>query len=346
MKLFLKYTAIISALTLIFLTFSGCTAKPAEGSTFAMGSLVTSKIYTKDKEKAAEIIGVINDAVSTADKALSDTNPDSDIYRLNHDGKIFTSEFLINAMMDTVMTCNILERSVDISIGKISSLWGFNTESPSLPDDAEIKKHTENADIEQIFIDEKLKKIEIPDTIALDMGAFGKGIACDLIFDSIKSYGKPVLVSFGGTVFACGAGPKDGKWTVAIRDPLGDSSSVFAVMSLSPIDPKGAVFVSTSGCYEKNFTQNNVTYHHIIDPKTGYPVENNLLGVTVITASGLDADALSTACFVNGYNEETLACLKNFSAEAVFIFKDKTYAYTEGLKDCFTLKENTYSEMK
>ncbi len=346
MKFFVKYTSVVTALALIFLTFSSCTTEPAEGSAFAMGSLVTSKVYTKDSDKAAEILGIINEAAAAADKALSDTDPECEIYKLNHDGKVFGSDFLIKTMTDTVMICNMLERKVDISIGKISSLWGFNTDNPSLPDDEEIQKHIENVDIEQIFIDEQLKKIEIPDSIAIDMGAFGKGAACDLIYDSIRYYSTPVLVSFGGTVFAYGAGPSDGKWKIAIRDPLGDSSSVFAVLNLSPLDPKGAVFVSTSGSYEKYFTENSVTYHHILDPKTGYPVENDLLSVTVVTATGIDADALSTACFVNGYNEETLQTLETFCADAVFIFKDKTYTYTDGLADCFTIKDKSYTEKK
>lgn len=344
MKSFIRYTAVLTALALIFLTFSGCAGSYKEGSSFAMGSLITSKVYSSDDETAAEIIDKINSSAAEADKALSSTDPEGEIFILNRDGKVFASDFLLETMMDTIMVCNILERKADVSIGKVSSLWGFNTEAPSLPDKEEIAEHTANIDIEKILVDEALQKISITDDIALDMGAFGKGAACDLIFDNIRNYGRAAIISFGGTILAIGNGPSDGKWKIAIRDPLGDANAVFAAISVSPITPKGAVFVSTSGNYEKNFTENGVTYHHILDPETGYPADNDLLGVTIVASSGLNADALSTACYVNGYNEDTLSFLKAFSAEAVFIFNDKTYTYTDGLADVFEITNKEYSK--
>ncbi len=338
----IRFIAIISVLTLIFLTFSACGGTYKENSSFAMGSLITSKVYTDDEETAAEVFELINESAAKADKALSNTDEEAEIYKLNKDGKVFASDYLESVLMDTIMLCNILERKVDISLGNITKLWGFNTETPSLPDKEEIEKQLKNIDIEKIKIDEALGKITIPEDISLDMGAFGKGAACDLIFDKTESFGTPLLVSFGGTIFAYGKGPSDGKWKIAVRDPLGDASSYFATLNLSPLDPKYAVFVSTSGSYEKTFTENSVSYHHIIDPETGYPADNDLVSVTVVANSGLNADALSTACFVNGYNEETLMFLESFSAEAVFVFKDKTYSYTDGIEDCFKINNKEY----
>lgn len=343
-KTVFRCTAIISVLTLIFLTFSACGESCKENSSFAMGSLITSKVYTDNDETANEIFDLINKSAAAADKALSNTDSKAEIYTLNKDGKVFASDYLKSVLMDTILLCNTLERKVDISLGNVTSLWGFNTETPSLPDDEEIQKQLGNVDIEKILIDDNLGKITISEDISLDLGAFGKGAACDLIFDEINSFGEPALVSFGGTIFAYGAGPSDGKWKIAIRDPFSDISSYFATLSLSPLDPKYAVFVSTSGSYEKTFTENSVTYHHIIDPETGYPVDNDLVSVTVIAHSGLNADALSTACFVNGYNEETLEFLNSFSAEAVFVFRDKTYLYTDGLEDCFKLTAKEYEK--
>ena len=101
-------------------------------------------------------------------------------------------------------------------------------------------------------------------------------------------------------------------------------------------------FISTSGDYEKYFEQDGKRYHHIIDPSTGYPSEGDLTSVTVISDSGLESDALSTACFVLGY-KKSLGLLNQYNAEAVFIFKDKTVAVTDGIKKSFEIKNSDYT---
>ncbi len=340
----LRYISVICALSLIFLTFTSCAPQFKESSSFAMGSLITSKVYTDDEKTADEICEIINSSAAKVDKALSATDPESEISKLNKEKKIFPSEYLISVMKDTILLCNILERDVDISMGNVTALWGFATDSPAVPSDEDIKINLENRNIEKIAIDEALGKITIHDSISLDMGAFGKGAACDLIYENISSYKTPAIVSFGGTVMAYEKGPSDGKWKIAIRDPFADASSYFATLSLSTETSKHAVFVSTSGNYEKTFTQDGTAYHHILDPETGYPVENDLVSVTVISSSGLQADALSTACYIGGYNEETLKTLESFFAEAVFVFKDKTYAYTDGLEDSIIINNKDYKE--
>ncbi len=337
-----KCILILSALALIILTFASCSPGYKESSSFAMGSLITSKVYSDDEDTADKIAKTIQASAAQADKSLSATDPEAEISLLNKNKKLFASDYLISVMKDTILTCNTLERNVDITLGNVTSLWGFATETPRLPSADEISRELKNRDIEKIAIDETLGKITINKDISLDLGAFGKGAACDHIYDNIKAYNTPVIVSFGGTVMAYKSGPSGGKWKVAVRDPFGDASSYFATLSLSPTTSKHAVFVSTSGNYEKTFTENGRTYHHILDPETGYPVENDLASVTVISSSGLQADALSTACYIGGYNEDTLKTLDSFFAEAVFVFKDKTYAYTDGLEGCIDISNKEY----
>lgn len=334
----------ISVLSLIFLTFSSCAPTYKENSSFAMGSYISSKVYTDDDEEAQKLFDAINAAAAQADKALSATEPEAEIYELNTQGKVFASDYLIKVINDTLLYSEIFDNKADPTLGKITSLWGFDTDSPSLPEKADIEKYLSSTGVEKIEIDEKLGKVTIPEDTAVDLGAFGKGAACDLMFDNIRYFGKSAIVSFGGTVFAFGDGPSDGRWKVAIRDPFGDASSYFATLSLSSLAPQNAVFVSTSGSYEKTFTEGDTTYHHILDPKTGYPVDNELVSVTIIASSGLLADALSTACFVNGYNEETVNYIESSFAEAVFIFGDKTYLYTDGLEGRFTLNSDGYTK--
>lgn len=101
-------------------------------------------------------------------------------------------------------------------------------------------------------------------------------------------------------------------------------------------------FVSTSGLYEKYFEQDGKLYHHILDPGTGYPVDNDLVSVTVVCDSGALSDMLSTACFVLGW-EGSQELLTHYNAGAVFIYKNKDVAVTENLKDRLTITAGDYA---
>ncbi len=342
-KKIIKISALICAFTVIISAFTSCTDAVTEKTSFAMGSVLTAKIYTEDTEKGEEIFSIINNAAADAELALSNTQENAEIYILNNEKKIYASDYLRSVLMDTVLLCNVLNRKTDITIGRVTKLWGFSSDSPSVPESEELQKELANADIEKILIDDNSNKITIEEDIELDLGAFGKGAACDAAFEAAELYYTPFIMTLGGTVLAYGKGPSDGKWTIGIRDPFGDANSYFATLSLTPAAPKNAAFVSTSGSYEKTFTENGKTYHHIIDTKTGYPVETDLVSVTVVANSGLNADALSTFCFINGLNEATLTTLKSFDADAVFVFNDKTYYVTDGLKDSLKITDSDFT---
>ena len=339
-----RLTALLLVAVIILLSFSGCkNEKYTEGTSFAMGSVLTAKIYTDDEDKGKELLSLVTDAVNMADRSLSATDPESEISELNETGIIYASDFLKEVLKDSILLCNVTERKLNITMGNVTRLWGFSTESPSLPSDEDIKKELNAVDIEKILIDPNNSKVTLEDDVSIDLGAFGKGAACDAVLDAVYLHYIPLTVSLGGTVLVCGNGPSDGKWTVGIRDPFKDMNSCFGKITVSGKAPFNASFISTSGSYEKTFTENDKTYHHILDPKTGYPVENELISVTVVAHSGLIADALSTFCFIGGLNEDTLQTLSSFYAEAVFVMKDKTYYITDGLKEAFEPLSSEYT---
>ena len=123
---------------------------------------------------------------------------------------------------------------------------------------------------------------------------------------------------------------------MGIRDPFSESSAEsFASLTLP------ACCVSTSGSYERYFERDGVRYHHILDPKTGYPAESGLVSVTVVCDDGFLSDALSTACFVLGY-EKSLPLLEKYGARAVFVFNDKSVRVTGSLADSFELEKDGF----
>lgn len=216
-------------------------------------------------------------------------------------------------------------------LGRLSDLWGFGTGNERVPDESEISSVLLGTN-EPIEINGK--KVKIPLNTVLDLGAVGKGIACDEAKKLLeKSDVKSAVISVGGSVLLYGEGER---FSVGIRDPFSQSGTdCFATLSLS------GCCVSTSGSYERYFESDGVTYHHILNPKTGKPADSGLVSVTVVCEDGFLSDALSTACFVLGY-EDSLPLLKKYNARAVFVTADKKVMVTDGLEDSFNLEKDGF----
>ena len=150
------------------------------------------------------------------------------------------------------------------------------------------------------------------------------------------------IVSLGGNVQALGNKPDGTKWRVAVEDPFSEEGDSYA--GILEITDQAVI---TSGAYERYFEQDGKRYHHIIDPATGYPAENGLASVTVVSQDGALADALSTALFVMG-KDKALAYWKEHADEfnVILIEDNKDMTITEGLQDCFSSQNPFLVEKK
>lgn len=187
---------------------------------------------------------------------------------------------------------------------------------------------------------EAVSYIYIEDQCTLDLGAVGKGIACDVAQNYLKQQKEVsgAVIAVGGSILLYGSKPDGSNWNVAVQNPRGQDGEAMGVLSLS-----GITNVSTSGDYEKYFMQDGKRYHHILDPSTGYPAESGLISVTVVSDNGLLSDGLSTACFVLG-KEKGQKLLETYGAEGIFIDQNKKVTVTKGLKDKFTILNEEYTE--
>ena len=188
--------------------------------------------------------------------------------------------------------------------------------------------------------DEAVSSIYIEDQCTLDLGAVGKGIACDVAQNYLKQQKEVsgAVIAVGGSILLYGSKTDGTNWNVAVQNPRGQDGEAMGVLSLP-----GTTNVSTSGDYEKYFMQNGKRYHHILDPSTGYPAESGLISVTVVSDNGLLSDGLSTACFVLG-KEKGQKLLETYGAEGIFIDQNKKVTVTKGLKDKFTILNEEYTE--
>lgn len=294
----------------------------------AMGTVVTAKITGKNSDDVEEEIHQTINGIETA--CLSWRIEGSDIYRINESSGKFVS--VSKDTVDWIAQCiDVSERSkgaFDITVGKVTQLWNFDGESNTVPEEDKITDALEYVDYTQMLFDNT--EIKAAKNQFIDLGAVGKGIACDRAKTILENYNiKNAVISVGGSVLVYGK-----KATVGVINPEDDTKYIGTIKLKDKC-------VSTSGDYERYFEKDGKLYHHIIDPSTGYPVENDLRSVTVICDSGLLSDALSTACFVMGY-KSSLGLLNQYSAEAIYIFKDKSVAVTDGIKKDFEITDSGF----
>lgn len=262
---------------------------------------------------------ILNEALSICEnyeKLFSRTKEESDIYKINN------SEDFVEVNKETLLLIKkaieysvLTEGKFDITVCPVSSLYDFG--SASLPDSSKIKENLKKVDYKKIEINGN--KVKLMDGM-IDLGGIAKGYIADKTIEFLKGKGvKRANVNIGGNVYIYG----DNEAKIGIRKPFGQE------IIASVISDEGT-FV-TSGIYERYIEKDGKIYHHILDTKTGYGVENNLASVTVIGESSADADALSTVCMLSGLDKGMEIIENKQNTEAVFILKDGSIKLSSGL---------------
>lgn len=305
--------------------------KNAAANFIAMNTTVSLNVTGFNSEEAAEKIKL--ETVRLDEKLLSRTNTSAEIHAVNN-GKTEVSDELAKILADLKQIEKDSSGAFCIGLGALSDLWGIGTDSARVPTQAEMDAAIANADSWSI----DGNTVYLPEGVRLDLGAVGKGIACDYAHDILTDHRcKEAMVAVGGSIMLDTSDPK-AVYKVGIRDPLGEVNEHCAVLNVS------SACVSTSGNYERYFEdENGKRYHHIFDPATGYPADSGLLSVTVVTQHGYVSDALSTACFVLGI-EKSLPLLEKYNADAVFITADKEIitTYGEAERETVTVANDEY----
>lgn len=331
--------------------------------TFAMGSYVRQTAWGPGGKAAME---AASQAAAELENRIS-WRREGDIAKMNSQagGEPVTVDesTAIGELLDELL--ELCERSggaLDITIGPVSRLWDFDGE-PRVPGEDELKEalalvgHTKlSMESEEYMYGEDRADGSHMDCLgtryrvslkepgmALDLGAVGKGAACDAAAASYRQAGvRGAVAAVGGSVGLYGEKPGGKAFRVSVRDPKGDQAGSLGVLEL----PGG--YVSTSGSYEKYFEQNGERYHHILDPRTGYPAESGLVSVTVWCPPDMDwewpgalSDGLATACFVLGL-EDGQKLLEGYGAEGIFITGGGAVAVTPGLEGRFSLTASGY----
>lgn len=351
------YLILCTVLVCPMLLFTGCGNitdadtsttgnEPISISSIKLNTAVQITIYdSQDKT-------LLDDCLALCDKyelVFSRTNEKSELYKLNHRKDTSdkdpntdrqTTPYPVSGTADTWHISEDLaallseglditresDGAFDIAIAPLTSLWDFTAEDPKVPDDAAIQKALPLCSSDGVTIDGQ--DITLPsDDIQFDVGAIAKGYIADRLKDFLVKKGvKSAIINLGGNVLCIGSKPDGTPFKVGIQKPFADRNETEAVMDIT-----GKSVVS-SGIYERCFKQDGKLYHHILNPQTGYPYDNGLISVTIISDQSVDGDALSTTCFALGL-EDGLKFAEKKGVQAVFITEDYELHYTDGFRD-------------
>lgn len=308
---------IIPILLCIFL-LTGCKTQETVIQGFSMDASYRIKAEGISENQENKI----KDYLHQIDSIMNAYRDDSLISKLNS-----TKTFTVSNAKDTILF-DLLQKilphcndTFDISIRPVSKLWDFKSENPMVPDEAQLSENLKSVGYQNIVISDDA--IQLNNNAEIELGAVAKGYVCDQVAKMLSD--KNALIDIGGTVKTVGK-----EITAGVKSP--DYDGLLCSFAL----PNGSA-VSTSGSYERNFILNDQLYHHILDPKTGYPVESNLVSVTVICDSALEADILSTTLFL----ENSFRIPE--SAEVIYVTKDHSVYVSSGISD-FKLLNDTYQK--
>lgn len=295
---------------------------------FAMDTYMTVTAYGAHADEAVE---KAENEIMRLDALLSARDEASETAKLNQAGKGILSEDAFFLLKRSLELYEDTEGAFDIAIYPIMQAWGFPTGEHRVPQKKDLEKLLPLADPSQIICDEENRNISfVREGMEIDFGGIAKGYTSGRVMEIYQECGiTSGIVNLGGNVQVLGRKPDQSLWKVAVQSPEEDGSYL-GVLSIENCA------VITSGGYERYFEQDGTIYHHIIDPATGYPAENGLVSVTVVSEDGTLADALSTSLFVMG-KDKAVEYWQAHSGEfeAVLLDENGTIYVTDGISDHF-----------
>ncbi|HET6516011.1 MAG TPA: FAD:protein FMN transferase [Thermodesulfovibrionales bacterium] len=325
----IKITVIVMAL-LLFVLLASCSSgkKMYKETHVSLYTVVTVTVYADSQQKATAAIDNAFNELDRLGKLLNFYSDDSEVAKINHSAGIRpvkVSEDTIRVIKKALYISRVTDGAFDITIGPIVKLWDF--EKHILPDEKDIKARLHLINYRDVVIDEKNSTVFLKKKgMAVDLGGIAKGYAADRAVEILKQNRiTEGIIAVGGEVKPFGKKPGGGAWRVGIKNPdrRDEENDVFAIVNL---DDKA---ISTSGGYEKFFVKEGKTYHHILDPKTGYPV----YGCKSVSIIAKDApDGFPTGIFVLG-PQKGIAVVKRLGIDAVIMDKDGNIIVTDGIRD-------------
>jgi thiamine biosynthesis lipoprotein len=318
---------------------ASCTQQVSSQAEFVLCTVCSVTLYN-NKNKQENVYHNVFTRLREIENLMSVNISTSDVSRINAAAGITSvqvHEDVFNVIERAVFFAELSDGAFDPTIGPLVSLWGINSDHPEVPPYEAIRRTVPLINWRLIELDKQTNSVFLKrQFMALDLGAIAKGYAADTAAAIIKNAGiKRAVIDLGGNVVIIGEKKDASPWRIGIQKPNAQRGEYIGIIHV----PKEATVV-TSGVYERFFELQGIRYHHIFSPSSGYPVYNGLVSVTIITSDSMDADALSTAVFVLGYEKGEMLINNLPDVSAIFIFEDNSVRVTSGIE--FTLTDKSF----
>ena len=309
-----------------------------ERTKILMDTLVRIEAFDKNGEKAQEALEAAFSEIERLSSIFSHHMPESEVSGLNRSAgerPRSVSEELYTVLQRSIHFSKSMGGAFDVTVGVVSQLWDFTGEEPRVPRRHVLEEKLRSVDYGQIVVEDGPRVGLRDSTMAVDLGGVAKGYAVDRAVAVLKEKGiTRAIVEAGGDIGLLGSKPKGQPWHIGVQHPR-DIQSLVAVIKVD----SGSV--ATSGDYERFFVQDGQRYHHILDPKTGWP-SRSCISVTVLSQQAMDADILATGVFVLG-PEKGLTFIEDLEGIEGLIFYEKEgrleHVVSHGLRDRVTFRQ-------
>ncbi len=318
------------AIYILTLTLCGCSAHkdntPYSRSGIYYDTIISVTLYGTEQSRANTILDECMTLCEHYEKLFDPDISTSDIAKINSSGSkpVKVDPDTIKCLQEALRYSEISNGKFDITIKPVSDLWDFHGESNIIPSSAAIGKAVSYVDYRKITVDPANNTVSLEPGYSVELGACAKGFIAEKIKEYLSE--KPItgaIINMGGDICLMGTKPDGSDYNIGINDPATEGEPV---MTLALHD----ICVATSGTYERCFESEGRIYHHILDTGTGYPVETDVLSVTVITGNALDSDCLCTLCVIEG-SERALNLINSIpDTEAIIIRNDKKTLLSSG----------------
>ncbi|NIF23173.1 FAD:protein FMN transferase [Candidatus Pantoea multigeneris] len=310
---------------------------PASYSAVLMGSLIVLKLAEHNATLAQSVFRLI----SQLEQVFTVNRAQSEVMAINHAAgqhPVVVSAQVFNLIALAKRVSLLPASAFNLAIGPLVKRWKIGFQGDSVPPADEIAALLLLTDPHQVILDVDAQTVFLSQPgMEIDLGAIAKGYIADRVCDYLRlQQVSQALINLGGNVHTLGSATNETGWAIGVKAPFAAAEALIGFLTVRDQS------VVTSGIYERYFLQDNHCYHHILDPNTGYPLDNELLSVTVVSDRSIDGDIYTTLLYGMGITQGCKFLADKPGISALFVTRDRQVILSDADQLHFTLLDNRY----
>ena len=306
-------------------------------SAVLMGSPILLKLFDDNQTLAGQVFRLIKQQ----ENLFTVNRTASEVMAINHAAgqhPVVVSQPVFDLIACAHAVSLLPDSLFNLAIGPLVKCWKIGFQGHRVPSETELQARKALTNPHDVILDNASHSVMLARPgMEIDLGAIAKGYIADVVQAFLRQQQvSSALINLGGNVQTVGAPPEETGWAIGLKKPFGEADELIGVIGVNNRS------VVTSGIYERYFELDGVCYHHILDPRSGYQLDNDLISVTVISDRSLDGDIYTTLLYGLGV-EQGIACLaEQPGIEAIFVTRDRQVICSSQRHFSFQLLDTDY----